>query len=129
MAGTLVIDTLKSSTANPPVFQNTSSVEIGTLCRAWASFTGTTGAIRGSFNVSSVTRNTTGDYTLNFTSALADANYALVASAMRDLTGSEGMITGPAYAANYTTTTCRFRTTTDSGAAGDGNIVGAAIFR
>jgi hypothetical protein len=34
--------------------------------------------INGSFNVSSVTRNSTGDYTLNFTTAMADANYAVV---------------------------------------------------
>lgn len=46
-------------------------------CRAWVNFNGTgTVAIRSSGNVSSVTDNGTGDYTVNFTSALADANYA-----------------------------------------------------
>ena len=77
MAGTLVIDTLKSSTANPPAFQNTSGTEVGQLCRAWVNFDGTTGTKRASFNVSSVARNSTGDYTVNFTSALTDANYAV----------------------------------------------------
>lgn len=79
MAGTLVIDTLKSSTTGPTVFQNTSGTEIGTLCRAWVNFNGTTspGTIRASFNVTSVTKNATGNYTLNFTNALPDANYAM----------------------------------------------------
>lgn len=45
--------------------------------KAWVNFNGTgTVAIRASFNVSSITDNGTGDYTLNFTSALTDANYA-----------------------------------------------------
>lgn len=48
-------------------------------CRAWVNFNGQgTVAIRGSGNVSSITDNGTGDYTVNFTTALADANYATV---------------------------------------------------
>jgi hypothetical protein len=48
-------------------------------CRAWVNFDGTTGpgTIRASGNVSSVTRNATGDYTVNMTTALPDANYAI----------------------------------------------------
>jgi hypothetical protein len=45
--------------------------------RAWVNFNGTgTVAIRASGNVSSITDNGTGDYTVNFTTAMADANYA-----------------------------------------------------
>jgi hypothetical protein len=44
--------------------------------RAWASFSGFSGSVRGSGNVSSVSRNTTGDYTMNFSTAMQDANYA-----------------------------------------------------
>jgi len=52
----------------------------GQLCRAWVNFNGTgTVAIRASFNVSSITDNGVGDYTVNFTTALADANYSAVA--------------------------------------------------
>jgi len=48
-------------------------------CRAWVNFDGTgTPAIRASGNVSSITDNGTGDYTLNFTTAMQDANYAVV---------------------------------------------------
>jgi len=47
--------------------------------RAWVNFNGTgTVAIRASGNVSSITDNGTGDYTVNFTTALSDANYAIV---------------------------------------------------
>lgn len=47
--------------------------------KVWVNFKGTgTVAIRASFNVSSITDNGTGDYTVNFSSALTDANYAVV---------------------------------------------------
>lgn len=49
------------------------------LCRAWVNFNGTgTVAIRGSGNVSSITDNGVGDYTVNFSTAITDTNYALV---------------------------------------------------
>ena len=49
--------------------------------RAWVNFNGTgTVAIRASGNVSSITDNGTGDYTVNFTTAMPDANYAVVAT-------------------------------------------------
>jgi hypothetical protein len=45
--------------------------------KAWVNFNGTgTPAIRASLNVSSITDNGTGDYTVNFTTAMTDANYA-----------------------------------------------------
>lgn len=54
---------------------------VTTNALAWVNFNGTgTVAIRSSYNVSSITDNGTGDYTVNFTTALADANYAVVAS-------------------------------------------------
>jgi hypothetical protein len=50
----------------------------GYLCRAWVNFNGTgTPAIRASGNVTSITDNNTGDYTVNFTSNLPDADYAV----------------------------------------------------
>jgi hypothetical protein len=50
-------------------------------CRAWVNFNGTgTVAIRASGNVSSITDNGTGDYTVNFTTAMQDANYSVVAT-------------------------------------------------
>jgi hypothetical protein len=48
--------------------------------KAWVNFNGTgTVAIRAQFNVSSITDNGNGDFTVNFSSALSDANYSVVA--------------------------------------------------
>jgi hypothetical protein len=68
------------------------------LCKAWVNFNGTgTVAIRASGNVSSITDNGTGDYTINFMEALPDANYSFSTSNQQDDTG--------AYSAqNYITT-------------------------
>jgi hypothetical protein len=50
-------------------------------CRAWVNFNGqSTVAIRASGNVSSITDNGTGDYTVNFTTAMPDANYGSATS-------------------------------------------------
>jgi hypothetical protein len=54
--------------------------------KAWVNFNGTgTVAIRAQFNVSSITDNGAGDYTVNFTTALADANYSLVGNSGPDV--------------------------------------------
>ena len=56
-------------------------------CRAWVNFNGTgTVAIRAAGNVSSITDNGTGDYTVNFTTAMPDANYAVVVTPTRNRT-------------------------------------------
>jgi hypothetical protein len=53
------------------------------VCKAWVAFNGSgTLSIRDSFNVSSVTDNSTGNYTVNFANALSDANYSVGGSAM-----------------------------------------------
>ena len=56
------------------------------MCRAWVNFNGTgTVAIRDSANVSSITDSSTGQYVVNFTTAMSDANYAISVSAGLDL--------------------------------------------
>ena len=85
MAGQLTIGTIDTGVAStPPVF-NANGVQIGTLCRAWVNFNAA-GTIRASFNVGSVTRNGTGDYTINFTNALPDANYAVQTTGSKSAT-------------------------------------------
>ena len=77
----LQVDNLQTYNSNPPVIKNVNGTEVGTFCRAWVNFNGTgVVAIRSSFNVSSITDNGTGDYTVNFTTALADANYTSIVS-------------------------------------------------
>jgi hypothetical protein len=54
-------------------------------CRAWVNFNGTgTVAIRASGNVSSITDIGTGDYTVNFTTAMPDANYCALVTPSND---------------------------------------------
>jgi len=56
--------------------------------KAWVNFNGTgTVAIRRAFNVSSITDNSTGNYTVNFTTAMVDANYANLATCTQGATG------------------------------------------
>jgi hypothetical protein len=76
--GNLLADVVQSSTTGtPPQFNDGNGTQTGTLCRAWVNFNGTgTVAIRASFNVSSITDNGTGDYTVNFTTAMPDVNYS-----------------------------------------------------
>jgi hypothetical protein len=52
-------------------------------CRAWVNFDGASGTIRASGNVSSVTKNATGDYTVNFAVAMPDTSYSAQFSASR----------------------------------------------
>jgi hypothetical protein len=65
------------SSANFKFNSGYGSVATAYGCRAWVNFNGTgTVAIRASGNVSSITDNGTGDYTINFTTAMPDANYS-----------------------------------------------------
>jgi hypothetical protein len=64
---------------------------VATNALAWVNFNGTgTVAIRSAYNVSSITDNGTGDYMLNFTTALSDANYAAVATSARFTQTAQG---------------------------------------
>ena len=71
------------SGTNGVTFPDSTSRQTGQqACKAWVNFNGTgTVAIRAGYNVSSITDNGTGDYTVNFTSALADADYAVTHAA------------------------------------------------
>jgi hypothetical protein len=57
------------------------------ICKAWVNFDGTTspGTIRSSYNISSVTKNGTGDYTVNFATAMSDANYSIITGPTEDV--------------------------------------------
>ena len=73
---TLVAQTISNGTVS-----TSSANVIQGSAKAWVNFDGTgTPSIRASYNVSSITDNGTGDYTVNFTNALADANYSAVCS-------------------------------------------------
>jgi len=85
-----------------------------TSAKAWVNFNGTTspGTIRANYNVSSVTKNATGDYTISFTSALADANYALSGMCNSYFSSSIGLAPDNLATSVTTKTTSAFRVIT-----------------
>ena len=95
--------------------------------KAWVNFNGTgTVAIRAQFNVSSITDNGTGRYTINFSNAFADSSYAFVAI------GQYEFSCGPASesAASYTTTSAAiWHGRYGTGTSNDGVVISVAIFR
>jgi len=135
--GTVLTDVVQSSvTGSPPQFNDGTGTQTGTLCRAWVNFNGLSGAspvIRASFNVSSVTRNGTGDYTITFTNALSDINYSLEAScsyrsggnynSLHIFTNGGGTIVAP------TTSAARLQLSTITLGSGDSEYVCASVFR
>ncbi|CAB4139970.1 hypothetical protein UFOVP397_6 [uncultured Caudovirales phage] len=92
-------------------------------CRAWVNFNGTgTVAIRASGNVSSITDNGTGDYTVNFTNAMPDANYCGNATNDRWPDGISTLNT-------FQTTSVRNINSNGAGGLEDRQTVCVAIFR
>ena len=117
-----------TSTGNLQFNSGYGSVATAYGCRAWVNFNGTgTVAIRASGNVSSITDNGTGDYTVNFTTAMPDANYSGCVNGMEFSTGTADWFFSPKRDSSYGTTfqTGSFRVT----ATGDAGAVVVAIFR
>ena len=105
------------------------AVKLGTteqkqICKAWVNFNGTTspGTIRSSYNVSSVTKNGTGDYTVNFATPMSDANYATLLNSNFQTT-----VQNSASVINFATSNCRL-SVIFSGASFDSENVTFAIF-
>lgn len=118
VANSSLVKTALNASGSPPIY----------ACRAWVNFNGTgTVAIRASGNVSSITDNNTGDYTVNFTTAMPDANYAVTCSTT-GVAGASGtnLTAGPVQstqAVGSITVTVRNPTTRT-----DADIVSVAIF-
>ena len=107
-------------------------------CRAWINFDGTSGSIgtgRGSGNVSSVTDNGTGDYTINFTTAMPDTNYSVTGVAKEfDATTFTTVVfylgKNQTYANTYSTSSVRVNAASPgSGTNTDAFAMNVAIFR
>lgn len=97
-------------------------------CRAWVNFNGTsTVAIRASGNVSSITDNGTGEYTINFTTAMPDANYATVLGG--NWSGTAAITTIAASSPTYSTSAVKVQIVDRTGVSQDISIVSAAIIR
>ena len=97
------------------------------LCRAWVNFNGTsTPAIRASGNVSSITDNGTGDYTVNFTTAMPDANYAVAGQGSEVGTNGTHQIE---FSSARTVSAYRFATVNFAGSNIDSTYPNVAFFR
>jgi hypothetical protein len=111
------------SSANLQFNSGYGSVATAYGCRAWVNFNGTgTVAIRASGNVTSITDNSVGNYTVNFTTAMPDANYAATCAA-----GNIGGYNMTAY--TLTTASVRLSVTYESAGYFDTDIAQVAIFR
>ncbi|MEY4863806.1 MAG: Rhizobium phage vB RleM [Pseudomonadota bacterium] len=78
--------------------------------RAWVTFNGSNGSIVASGNVSGVTRNGVGDYTITFSTAMPDANYAVSAIASRGASTTRGLGAEMHPTVANTASACRIRT-------------------
>ncbi len=106
------------------------SVAVAYGCRAWVNFNGTgTVAIRASGNVTSITDSGAGDYTVNFTTAMPDANYAVTVSQSISSGGAATIQFTREDLTARTASAFRTRVTNTSSAAVDAEQVNVAIFR
>ena len=90
----------------------TGGINQARIAKAWVNFWGTgTVGIRGSYNVSSITDNGVGIYTVNFSSNMSDTNYAVSGSIGSSSTASGGWLTNgnntSGHTVNNTTSSCR----------------------
>jgi hypothetical protein len=95
--------------------------------RAWVNFDGTTATpstIRASGNVSSITRTATGIFEVNFTTAMPNANYAVLSMAGDGTTGNRSVFA--AYSIN--TNSCQFVTATPGNVLTNRDVCSVAVF-
>jgi hypothetical protein len=104
--------------------------------RAWVNFNGTgTVAIRASGNVSSITDNGTGDYTVNFTTAMSDANYSAAGAVRQNDSGGAQVMrvmsinAAGLLSAAMATTSLRVSTCFQNGGLEDSQVVCVSVFR
>ena len=120
--GSLAIDTLNASTGVLATQNGMTGI-----AKAWVQFTGASGGatINQSFNVSSVTRNATGNYTVTFTTAMPSLNYSATGCC-----GNGGANTPifQGYQGTPTTTTFQFLTTNSTFLGFDFTYNSVAIF-
>jgi hypothetical protein len=118
-------DTAGSNNSTPAAIANG-------IAKAWVNFNGTgTIAIGASYNVSSITDNGVGDYSVNFTTALADTSYAFSLDAQTASAGSAayGYETWST-AVSTTSLRVRFTTNTNGGTtAADSSLFNVMVFR
>jgi len=117
---------------NPAALSTASGSAPSYSARAWVNFNGTgTVAIRASGNVSSITDNGAGDYTINFTTAMPDGNYSYSGGGRRNSVNPAFVviISGRGMVGNALAASLRFVTTDQAATAMDMEDVNVNIFR
>lgn len=120
------------SGTNGVTFPDSTSMQTGQqACKAWVNFNGTgTVAIRDSYNVSSITDNGTGNYTVNFTTAMVDINYCVGGSSAENFNGAVSDHQGfTLHRINFNTENFRCNTTNAAGTAADHILICTMVFR
>lgn len=98
--------------------------------RAWVNFNGSgTVAIRASGNVSSITDNGAGDYTVNFSTSMSDASYSFALSGSRASPNANGVMPYISEAAAPTAAALRFVISSTSSTGLDSAQCSVTIFR
>jgi hypothetical protein len=118
--------------SNASLMTTPSGTAPGYLARAWVNFNGTgTVAIRASGNVTSITDNGTGDYTVNFTTAMVDANYSATALLDNTASNSGAVLVAATQTGTFATSSIRILSRNAGAAASpsDSASVCVAIFR
>jgi hypothetical protein len=121
--------------ANAVTTAKLGTAEASGLCKAWVNFNGTgTVAIRASYNVSSITDNGTGDYTVNFTTAMVDTNYSVSGNLMANIAPGNNMrcvviYPNTTYSTSFATSSLRVLSQDYAGGVADALAVTVAIFR
>jgi hypothetical protein len=107
-----------------------SDTVINGSAKAWVNFNGTgTVAIRQAFNVSSITDNANGDYTVNFTTALPDTNYNAVFGVGSQIAAQGRIIMEQHDNVLRSTTQLRIYTLNTGTTPSDSGVVSVSIFR
>lgn len=134
LATTVASPTFTTPNINSAQFATVSGTAPIYPCRAWVNFNGTgTVAIRASGNVSSITDNGTGNYTVNFTTAMPDANYSAVVTAGGNAVGRQPVISASVDSSGNnvapTTSAFRFNIVIISITNSDADYLNVSIFR
>ena len=129
---TLKVNTVQHNSTgfnNAVQFTDGAGTENGTLCRAWVNFNGDgTVAIRNDFNVNTINDNGTGDYTMNFSNSMPDANYCFTGMSGK-ASDTASLLIGIGINASVASGSLRFRTSNYSVSYNDHEYVCVAIFR
>lgn len=121
---TLTVQTISNGTVS-----TSSANVIQGSARAWVNFNGSGGSIYASYNVSSITVISTGDYAVNFTNAMIDSNYSTLMASRDSGPGNGSGANSSIHANSYLTTSVRVNQYGFAGGYVDNSMVCVAVFR